>query len=138
MKIVKLEEIVSLKYCGSVAVMMMVILLSTSRRRIGVESSSEQQGGIDCATVKALVSACSSFVMYGSPDPIPGSPCCVAMLSLSNLADSTDNRQIVCRCVMDLITTYNPNATSIATLPGFCGVSLGFIIDPNTDCEYIG
>nr|GMC61968.1 putative non-specific lipid-transfer protein 14 [Ipomoea batatas] len=134
MKIVKLEEIVAVM----VMVILLVVSLSTRRRCSGAMIIEEQQqggGGIDCATVKALVSACSSFVMYGSPDPIPGSPCCVAMLSLSNLADSTDNRQIVCRCVMDLITTYNPNATSIATLPGFCGVSIGFIIDPNTDCE---
>ncbi|KAK6121689.1 hypothetical protein DH2020_044557 [Rehmannia glutinosa] len=91
----------------------------------------------DCSTVTALVSACSSFVTYGSPDPIPGSPCCVAMTTLNNLADSGDNRRGVCRCLMDLITVYSSNATAIATLPGFCGVSLGFTIDPNTDCEYI-
>ncbi|KAI3471111.1 hypothetical protein Pfo_027774 [Paulownia fortunei] len=91
----------------------------------------------DCATVTALVSACSSFVTYGYPDPIPGSPCCVAMTSLNNLADSGDNRRAVCRCLMDLITAYSTNATAIATLPGFCGVSLGFTIDPNTDCEYV-
>ncbi|KAG8390300.1 hypothetical protein BUALT_Bualt01G0069200 [Buddleja alternifolia] len=89
----------------------------------------------DCPTVTALVSACATFVNYGSPDPMPGSPCCVAMTSLNNLADSGDNRRTVCRCLMEMITTYNPNATAIATLPGFCGVSLGFTIDPNTDCE---
>ncbi|KAL3650481.1 Non-specific lipid-transfer protein 14 [Castilleja foliolosa] len=89
----------------------------------------------DCSTVTALISACSSFVMYGSPDPIHGSPCCVAMTSLNNLADSGDNRRSVCRCVMDLIAAHSSNATAIATLPGFCGVSLGFAIDPNTDCE---
>ncbi|KZV46905.1 non-specific lipid-transfer protein 14 [Dorcoceras hygrometricum] len=89
----------------------------------------------DCTTVTSLVSACSNFVTYGSPDPIPGSPCCVAMTSLNNLADSGDNIRNVCRCLMELISTYSPNATAIATLPGFCGVSLGFTIDPNTDCE---
>ncbi|XP_051121719.1 putative non-specific lipid-transfer protein 14 [Andrographis paniculata] len=91
----------------------------------------------DCTTVTALFSACSSFVIYGTPDPIPGSPCCVAMSSLNNLADSEDNRRGVCRCLMDIIMAYNTNATAIATLPGFCGVSLGFTIDPNTDCEYM-
>ncbi|XP_057481371.1 putative non-specific lipid-transfer protein 14 [Actinidia eriantha] len=92
---------------------------------------------IDCTTVVALISACSTFVTYGSPDPIPRSPCCDAVGSLDSLADTADDRQSVCRCLMDLITTYKPNATAIATLPGFCGVSLGFIIDPNTDCNYI-
>lgn len=89
----------------------------------------------DCTIVTSLVSACSNFVTNGSPDPIPGSPCCVAMTSLNNLADSGDNIRTVCRCLMELISTYSPNATAIATLPGFCGVSLGFTIDPNTDCE---
>ncbi|GFP92228.1 zinc-metallopeptidase peroxisomal [Phtheirospermum japonicum] len=90
----------------------------------------------DCATVTALVSACSSFVMYGSPDPIPGSPCCVAMTSLNNLADSGDNRRAVCRCVMDLIAAYSSKATAIATVPGFCGcaasmdVRVGAFSDP--------
>ncbi|EYU19529.1 hypothetical protein ABFS82_06G111300 [Erythranthe guttata] len=94
--------------------------------------------GEDCSTVTALVSTCSNFVMYGSPDPIPGSPCCTAMTSLNNLADSGGgNRRTVCQCLMDLINTYSSNATAIATLPGFCGVSLGFVIDPNTDCDYV-
>ncbi|CAI9767655.1 unnamed protein product [Fraxinus pennsylvanica] len=90
---------------------------------------------VDCTTITALISACSSFVTYGVPDPVPGSPCCIAMTSLNSMADTSDNRRGVCWCLMDLITTYNPNATAIATLPGFCGVYLGFTIDPNTDCE---
>ncbi|XP_049348761.1 putative non-specific lipid-transfer protein 14 [Solanum verrucosum] len=91
----------------------------------------------ECSTVTSLVSACASFVNYGTPDPIPGAPCCIAITTLSTIASSTgiQTRQSVSRCMMDLITTYNPNATAIATLPGFCGVSLGFSIDPNTDCE---
>lgn len=90
----------------------------------------------ECGTVNALVSSCSTFVNNGSPDPLPGSPCCVAMTTLTNMADSGDNRRTICRCFMALVTeTYNPNATAIATLPGFCGVSLGFTIDPNTDCD---
>ncbi|KAH6770858.1 Bifunctional inhibitor/lipid-transfer protein/seed storage 2S albumin superfamily protein [Perilla frutescens var. hirtella] len=89
----------------------------------------------DCTTVTALVSSCSSFVANGSPDPIPGSPCCVAMTTLNSVAASGDNRRTVCRCVMELVASNNPNATAIATLPGLCGVSLGFTIDPNTDCD---
>ncbi|KAF5947647.1 hypothetical protein HYC85_013604 [Camellia sinensis] len=89
---------------------------------------------IDCATVTLLVSACSMFVRYGSPDPFPGSPCCEAVGRLNGLADSSDDRQSVCRCFMGLITN-SANATAIATLPGFCGVFLGFTIDPNTDCN---
>lgn len=90
---------------------------------------------IECSTVTQLFSACSTFITYGSPDPIPGSPCCDAMSGLNMIANTGDNnRQSVCRCLMGLINTYNPNATAIGTLPGFCGISLGFTIDPNTDC----
>ncbi|KAJ4706077.1 Non-specific lipid-transfer protein [Melia azedarach] len=89
----------------------------------------------DCTTVTTLISSCSTFISDGSPDPFPGSPCCEAMTSLNLISNSTDNRPFVCRCLMGLINTYTPNATAIATLPGFCGVSLGFTVDPNTDCN---
>ncbi|XP_062151985.1 putative non-specific lipid-transfer protein 14 [Alnus glutinosa] len=86
---------------------------------------------IECSTVTTLVSTCSSFISDGSPDPLPGTPCCDAMVSVNAIGD----HRFVCRCMMGLITTNSPNATAIATLPGFCGVSLGFTIDPNTDCS---
>lgn len=90
---------------------------------------------IECSTVSQLFAACSVFIAYGSPDPIPGSPCCDAMSGLSIIANSGDNRHSVCRCLMGLIETYKPNATAIGTLPGLCGISLGFTIDPNADCN---
>lgn len=91
---------------------------------------------IDCTTVTEFLSTCSTFITYGSPDPLPGSPCCDAMMSLNQAVETDGSRQSVCRCIMSLISTYNPNATAIATLPGFCGISLGFILDPNTDCTW--
>ncbi|XVF50783.1 hypothetical protein PTKIN_Ptkin04bG0131100 [Pterospermum kingtungense] len=90
---------------------------------------------VDCNTVTELISACSTFITYGSPDPYPGSPCCDAVTNLDVIADSIDNRRSVCGCIMGLIATYNRNATGIATLPGLCGVSLGFTIGPRTDCH---
>ncbi|XP_027110369.1 putative non-specific lipid-transfer protein 14 [Coffea eugenioides] len=114
-----------------VLVMTIVVIISFVHSAIVGEA-------VDCSTVTALLSACSSFIINGAPDPLPLSPCCVAITTLNNLGtDSSQSRQVVCKCLMELITNYNPNATAIATLPGFCGVSLGFTIDPNTDCEYI-
>ncbi|XP_072959144.1 putative non-specific lipid-transfer protein 14 [Typha angustifolia] len=92
-------------------------------------------GSVECSTVTSLISSCSSFITYGSPEPVLGTPCCDGVASLFNIAaDSTDNRRSTCSCLMGLITTYNPNATTIARIPGLCGISLGFTIDPNTDC----
>ncbi|KAF2320329.1 hypothetical protein GH714_027156 [Hevea brasiliensis] len=67
-------------------------------------------------------------------DPLPGSPCCNAMISLRLIAESGDNRRSVCRCFMGLIAAYNPLGTAVATLPGLCGINLGFVVYPNTDC----
>ncbi|KAJ7975674.1 Non-specific lipid-transfer protein [Quillaja saponaria] len=90
---------------------------------------------VDCTIVTQLISVCSTFITYGSPNPIQGSSCCDAMGGLNIVANSANNRQSLCRCLMGLITTYNSNATAIGTLPGFCGVYLGFTIAPNTDCN---
>ena len=90
---------------------------------------------IDCHSTTQLLNTCSAFITFGKPEPVSGSPCCDGMVGLSNLGDSIDNRQSICMCIMGLIDAYSPNVTSIANLPGFCGVSLGFIVQPNTDCS---
>ncbi|GAA0161715.1 hypothetical protein Leryth_017396 [Lithospermum erythrorhizon] len=117
--------------CYQRFVLMLLTLLAASLSKLAFSAGET----VDCSTVTALLSACSSFVNYGSPDPSPGSPCCTAMTTLYTISEAVDSKRDVCRCFMDLISTFNSNATAIATLPGFCGVSLGFIIDPNTDCE---
>ncbi|XP_077242584.1 putative non-specific lipid-transfer protein 14 [Tasmannia lanceolata] len=90
---------------------------------------------VECSTVTSLISNCSDFVTHGSPDPAVGSPCCNAVLSLNKIGNTVDNRRSVCSCLMGLIATYNPNATAMATLPSLCGISLGFTIEPTTDCN---
>lgn len=88
-----------------------------------------------CSTISQLFSSCSVFINYGTPDPSPGSRCCDAMSGLSIIANSGGgNKQSVCRCVMSLIQNYIQNATAIGTLPGLCGISLGFTIIPNSNC----
>lgn len=91
---------------------------------------------MDCSTVIALTSRCSDFIAYGGLEPGQGSPCCNGLASLNSImADSIDNRRTACSCIVALTTAYHPNATTIARLPGLCGLSLGFIGDPNTDCN---
>ncbi|XP_021892230.1 putative non-specific lipid-transfer protein 14 [Carica papaya] len=90
---------------------------------------------VECGTMAAIISGCSSFISYGTPEPVPGTPCCDALNNLHVISDSVANKRSVCGCLMGLITTYYPHATALATLPGLCGVDLGFTIDPNTDCN---
>ncbi|XP_027938436.1 putative non-specific lipid-transfer protein 14 [Vigna unguiculata] len=90
---------------------------------------------IECSIITQLFSACSLFITHGTPDPIPGSPCCDAMSGVNSIANTADNRQYVCRCLMDLIDNFSSNASAIGILPGLCGISFGFNIDPNADCS---
>lgn len=90
---------------------------------------------VECTTITQLFSACSTFITYGSPKPTHGSPCCDAMSGLNIIANSNDNRQSVCKCLMGLLFTYNPNPIAMDTLIASCAVSLGFTLDPNTDCN---
>lgn len=91
---------------------------------------------MECGTVTQAFSVCYAFITYGSPDPIPGTPCCDAVSGLDVIANSSsDDKRSACRCLMGLIASYNPNFSAIATLPAFCGISLGFTIQPDIDCN---
>lgn len=126
--IVKVNKIL----CKMGSQKLMIVLVAVLTCVTMVSSTTE----IECSSMTALVSTCYAFITYGSPDPSPGSPCCNAMESLKVLSDPTvENRRFACRCLMSLISTYNPNAYALATLPDFCQISLGFSIDPNTDCN---
>lgn len=110
------------------AVVAVALLLLLPRGGRGAE------GLIDCSTVLTLVSSCTEYITYGVPSPAAGTACCNAVASLHTIANSADNRRSACSCLMAIITTYNPNATAVGRLPGLCGISLGFTVDPNTDC----
>ncbi|GKB95864.1 putative non-specific lipid-transfer protein 14 [Tanacetum coccineum] len=91
---------------------------------------------VDCITVATLISTCSDFINNGTAYPYLGSPCCNAMNKLGYFAFTDIDKQSLCLCFIGVITTYNLSAASvIGTLPGFCGVSFGFLIDPSTDCS---
>ncbi|KAJ9539657.1 hypothetical protein OSB04_026163 [Centaurea solstitialis] len=91
---------------------------------------------VDCLTVASLVSSCSDFINNGTSYPYQGSPCCDAMTTLGYLAYADFNLRSLCLCFIGIITAYGSRAAIAAsTLPGFCGVSLGFLVDPETDCR---
>ncbi|KAF3788504.1 putative non-specific lipid-transfer protein 14 [Nymphaea thermarum] len=92
---------------------------------------------VDCGLVLFLVSNCSHFVMHGFPRPVPASPCCNALASLQNMASEVEERRGVCKCVAGLISMYRPNPRAVAALPSLCQVSLGFPLDPLTNCNIL-
>jgi hypothetical protein len=101
-----------------------------------IYSMKETTATVDCTTVISLISGCSNFVEFGDPEPALGTPCCEGVTNMYKVAsDSIENMRSTCNCMMGFITMYNPNATAVARLPGLCGVSLGFTIDPATACD---
>lgn len=91
---------------------------------------------VDCSTVISLTSRCSEFITFGGVDPGLGSPCCNGMASLHNIAaGSVDNREAICNCIVGLTTIFRPNVTTVARLPGLCGIPLDFNVAPDTDCN---
>ncbi|XP_056852911.1 putative non-specific lipid-transfer protein 14 isoform X2 [Raphanus sativus] len=114
-----------------------VVLVSLFLSLSSAICSATVENAADCVAVGTLISSCTEFVNYGYPDPVPGSSCCDAMTVLGTYSDSSDKRRWLCNCFIDLISVYNSNATAISTLSGFCGIVLGFTIDPNTDCNFI-
>ena len=58
---------------------------------------------VDCTTLAGFLTACSTFITYGTPDPLPGSPRCDSMMSLNVIAESGNNRRSICQCLMGLI-----------------------------------
>lgn len=121
----------------------MVLPLKNSHHRIAIIlvlimccMKDATHASIDCTTVLSLISGCSNFVEFGDPEPLLGTPCCDGVTNMYKVAsDSIENRRSTCNCMMGFITMYNPNATAVARLPGLCGVSLGFTIDPATACD---
>ncbi|XP_023740377.1 putative non-specific lipid-transfer protein 14 [Lactuca sativa] len=91
---------------------------------------------VDCITVAALLSTCSEFVNNETKYPYLGSSCCKAMTTLGYFAYNDIDRHALCFCFIGVINaTYTPDAANaFCTLPGFCGVSLGFLTDPTTEC----
>ncbi|KAI3519502.1 hypothetical protein L1887_08676 [Cichorium endivia] len=90
---------------------------------------------VDCITVAALVSTCSEFVNNGTIYPYLGSRCCKAMTTLGYFAYNDIDRHSLCFCFVGVISTYSSDAASVfGTLPGICGISLGFLTDPATEC----
>lgn len=97
--------------------------------------------GSNCIFIYRMLHNYSAFLsmllVHHSRHPRPHSrvPLLWSMSGVNNIANTADNRQYVCRCLMDLIDNFSSNASAIGILPGLCGISLGFNIDPNADCS---
>nr|GEU99970.1 non-specific lipid-transfer protein 8-like [Tanacetum cinerariifolium] len=92
-------------------------------------------GAISCSTVIQDVSPCVSYLRSGSG--MPPSACCTGAKALAAAANTTPDRRTACSCLQSASRSLNPNPALAKSLPGNCGISLGFAISPNVDCTKI-
>ncbi|KAL8262511.1 hypothetical protein R6Q59_023860 [Mikania micrantha] len=90
---------------------------------------------ISCATVIQDLTPCVGYLRSGSGKPPPA--CCSGAKALAAAATATADKQAACSCLQMASRSLNPNPTLAKSLPGKCGINLGFTISPNVDCTKI-
>ncbi|CAH8355578.1 unnamed protein product [Eruca vesicaria subsp. sativa] len=96
------------------------------------------EAAVTCNTVVGDLYPCLSYVMQGGN--VPPANCCNGVRSLNSQAQSTVDRQSVCRCIKNAIggVSYSSsNLNNAQSLPAKCGVNLPFRISPSTNCNSI-
>nr|XP_043612131.1 non-specific lipid-transfer protein-like isoform X2 [Erigeron canadensis] len=87
-----------------------------------------------CTVIKN-VAPCVSYLRSGSGMPPPA--CCSGAKALAAAASTTADRQAACKCLKSASQSLNPNPGLAKSLPGKCGINLGFAISTNVDCTKI-
>ncbi|CAJ1948408.1 unnamed protein product [Sphenostylis stenocarpa] len=105
---------------------------------LGTTTIPKAQAAVTCDQVVDNLTPCLSYVMYGGTT-VPAQ-CCNGIRSLYGLAQTTQDRQTVCRCIKNGVSssgfTYsNYNLNLAASLPKKCRVNIPYQISPNTDCS---
>ncbi|OMP06210.1 Plant lipid transfer protein/Par allergen [Corchorus olitorius] len=92
---------------------------------------------LSCTDVKLTLFPCLSYLQSTPPEFSNGPPpsCCDGVLSLNQMADNTNDRQMACECLKGLIPVF-PNIKNylVESLPGRCKVDVPYRISPSTDC----
>ncbi|KAI3683100.1 hypothetical protein L1987_83600 [Smallanthus sonchifolius] len=117
---------------GSSKVSLLLVITIVSLLMLSLPSS---DAVISCSTVIQDIAPCVSYLRSGSG--MPPSTCCSGAKALAAAAKATLDKQAACSCLQSASKTLNPNPVLAKSLPGNCGISLGFTISPNVDCSKI-
>ncbi|KAL5714702.1 hypothetical protein ACHQM5_016626 [Ranunculus cassubicifolius] len=85
---------------------------------------------LTCGQVASSLSSCIPYLRSGGAVP---PPCCGGVRSLNSAAKSTADRQAACACLKQLGKSVNQG--NAASLPGKCGVKIGYPISQSVDCS---
>ncbi|KAL5731309.1 lipid-transfer protein [Ranunculus cassubicifolius] len=88
---------------------------------------------ITCGQATVSVVPCIGYLRSGGAPP---PACCSGVKSLNSAAKTTPDRRTVCSCIKTLTKSIpGINGGMVSSLPGKCGVNLGFPISLNMDCS---
>ncbi|GKV03042.1 hypothetical protein SLEP1_g15408 [Rubroshorea leprosula] len=99
----------------------------------------QAQAAVTCGDVVRNLTPCISYVSNGGSIP---QTCCNGIKTLYSAAQTTTDRQTVCKCIKSAVNAYgnqysNYNLDLAAGLPGKCGVNIPYKISPSTDCDKV-
>ncbi|XP_031264631.1 non-specific lipid-transfer protein 3-like [Pistacia vera] len=92
---------------------------------------------VSCGQVVNDLTPCINYVSNGGTVP---ENCCNGVKALYQAAQTTADRQSVCKCLKNAISGIpytNYNLGLAAGLPSKCGVNLPYKISPSTDCSSV-
>ena len=90
---------------------------------------------ITCSDVIKDLRPCINYLRSGSG--APPSPCCDGASSLASAATTTADKQTACNCLKSAAKSISLKPELAKALPGNCGITLPFQVDPNVDCSKV-
>lgn len=88
---------------------------------------------VTCGDVLRNISPCVGYLK--SSGGAPPATCCAGAKALAAACTTTADKQTACGCLKTASKSMNVNPDLAKGLPGKCGISLGFSVDPNIDCS---
>ncbi|KAK7394971.1 hypothetical protein VNO78_15512 [Psophocarpus tetragonolobus] len=105
---------------------------------LSVCNTPKGEAAVTCNEVVSNLSPCISYVLNGGKTvPVP---CCNGIRTLFNLAQSTPDRQTVCKCIKNAISAFHYTKSTLdlaASLPNNCALNIPYHITPSLNCTRI-
>ncbi|CAM8897714.1 unnamed protein product [Rhodiola kirilowii] len=93
------------------------------------------EAAVTCSEVYSDLYPCVSYVISGGGVP---TSCCNGLQSLNASANTTSDRQAVCRCIQSATSGVSYTSYSLrlaAELPAKCHVRVAYQMTPTTNCD---
>ncbi|KAF2287977.1 hypothetical protein P3X46_008003 [Hevea brasiliensis] len=91
---------------------------------------------ITCGQVQSALVPCLSYLK--TTGPTPPATCCNGVRTINNAAKTTADRRTACQCLKSAAGSVKGlNPTTVAGLPGKCGVNIPYKISLSTNCATV-